>query len=114
MVNGLDCFKGYFSPYIDQYVLIGGVACSLLMAEAGLDFRSTKDLDIVLCVEALHANFVKAFWQFVEEGGYQKKQRSTSIPLVIQESVLATSSATAFETACIAQLVKLGTASASA
>ena len=66
MVGGLDLFKEYFSPYIDQYVLIGGVACSILMAEAGLDFRATKDLDIVLYVEALHANFVKAFWRFVD------------------------------------------------
>jgi hypothetical protein len=42
MVDGLDYFKEYFSPYIDQYVLIGGVACSLLMEEAGLDFRANQ------------------------------------------------------------------------
>jgi hypothetical protein len=42
-----------------------------------MDFRATKDLDIVLYVEALHENFVRAFWQFVEEGGYENKQRST-------------------------------------
>lgn len=78
MVAGLERFKEYFLLYTDQYVLIGGVACSILMEEAGLDFRATKDLDIVLYVEALHVNFVKAFWQFVEEGGYQKKQKSTS------------------------------------
>ena len=48
------------------------------MQKAGLDFRATKDLDIVLYVEALHENFVKAFWQFVDEGGYRNKQHSTS------------------------------------
>jgi hypothetical protein len=47
MVNGLERFKQYFAPYINQYVLIGGVACSVLMEEAGLDFRATKDLDII-------------------------------------------------------------------
>lgn len=78
MVNGLNHFRKHFSPYVDQYVLIGGTACTVIMQEAGLDFRATKDLDIVLYVEALHENFVKAFWQFIEKGGYKNKQHSTS------------------------------------
>jgi hypothetical protein len=78
MVNGLDRFRKHFAPYVDQYVLIGGTACTVVMQEAGLDFRATKDLDIVLYAEALHVNFVKAFWQFVEEGGYKNKQHSTA------------------------------------
>lgn len=78
MVNGLEHFRKHFTPYVNQYVLIGGTACTVIMQEAGLDFRATKDLDIVLYVEALHENFVRAFWQFVEEGGYKNKQRSTS------------------------------------
>lgn len=78
MVDGLEHFRKHFAPYVDQYVLIGGTACTVIMQEAGLDFRATKDLDIVLYVEALHENFVKAFWQFVDEGGYRNKQHSTS------------------------------------
>lgn len=78
MVNGLEYFRKHFAPYVDQYVLIGGTACTIIMQEAGLDFRATKDLDIVLYVEALHENFVRAFWQFVKEGGYKNKQHSTS------------------------------------
>lgn len=78
MVNGLEQFRKHFAPYVDQYVLIGGTACTVIMQEAGLDFRATKDLDIVLYVEALHENFVRAFWQFVDEGGYKNKQHSTS------------------------------------
>lgn len=78
MVNGLERFRKQFASYLDQYVLIGGTACTVIMQEAGLDFRATKDLDIVLYVEALHENFVRAFWQFVEEGGYKNKQHSTS------------------------------------
>lgn len=61
MVNGLEHFRKHFAPYVDQYVLIGGTACTVIMQEAGLDFRATKDLDIVLYVEALHENFVRAF-----------------------------------------------------
>jgi hypothetical protein len=48
MVNGLEHFRKYFAPYVDQYVLIGGTACTVIMQEAWLDFRATKDLDIVL------------------------------------------------------------------
>ena len=47
------------------------------MDEAGLDFRGTKDLDIVLCLEALDKDFADAFWAFVRAGGYQIQQKST-------------------------------------
>ncbi len=77
MVKGLEYFKRYFVPHSDKYVLIGGTACTLIMEDVGLDFRATKDLDIVLCVEALNAEFVSAFWKFITVGGYQNRQRST-------------------------------------
>ena len=43
----------------------------------GGEFRATKDLDIVLCVEALDAEFVSAFWTFVKAGQYEHRQKST-------------------------------------
>ncbi len=46
------------------------------MDDAGLDFRGTKDLDIVLIVEALDPAFSAAFMAFVETGGYEIQQRS--------------------------------------
>ncbi len=55
MVEGLDRFGEHFAAYTDQYVLIGGAACTLAMDEAGQPFRATKDLDIVLCLESLDA-----------------------------------------------------------
>lgn len=76
MVRGLDVFQGWFAHYTDQYVLIGGTAASLAMEEAGLAFRATKDLDVVLHVEALTPAFGVAFWQFVEAGGYAIRQAS--------------------------------------
>jgi hypothetical protein len=81
MVRGLDLFKESFAEYSDQYVLIGGVACSLAMAEAGIDFRATSDLDIVLIVEAQTDDFVKALWDFIRAGEYDHKQKSTKKPL---------------------------------
>jgi hypothetical protein len=74
MVEGLDVFREHFRDYSDYYVLIGGTACDLLMNEAGIDFRATKDLDMVLCVEALDEKFGRVFWDFIRAGGYQTKQ----------------------------------------
>lgn len=76
MVRGLKIFQQRFAAYVDQYVLIGGTAASLTMQEAGLEFRATKDLDVVLHVEVLTPAFGTAFWQFVEEGGYEIRQAS--------------------------------------
>ncbi len=78
MVRGLDIFQSWFASYSNQYVLIGGTAASLTMEEAGLAFRATKDLDIVLHVEALTPAFGEAFWKFVETGGYEIRQASNT------------------------------------
>jgi hypothetical protein len=77
MVNGLDVFRAHFRDYADRYLLIGGAACDLLMSAAGAAFRVTKDLDIILCAEALDATFVRAFWDFVRSGGYAVQENST-------------------------------------
>jgi hypothetical protein len=77
MVNGIDQFKAHFAGFADRYVLIGGAACYLAMEEAGLEFRVTKDLDIVLSIETLDAEFVGAFWEFIKKGGYKNQQKST-------------------------------------
>jgi len=76
MVRGLDIFRSWFRGYADQYILIGGTAATLAMEEAGLEFRATKDLDIVLHVEALTPEFGMAFWKFVEAGGYAIREIS--------------------------------------
>jgi hypothetical protein len=77
MVKGLEVFREHFRNYADRYLLIGGAACDLAMSAAALPFRATKDLDIVLCVEALDGAFVQAFWEFVRAGGYENQEKST-------------------------------------
>lgn len=74
MVRGLAIFQQWFQDFEDQYVLIGGTAASITMTEAGLSFRGTKDLDIVLHVEVLTPAFGQKFWEFVQAGGYQQKE----------------------------------------
>jgi hypothetical protein len=51
MVRGLKIFQQRFAAYVDQYVLH---------------------------VEVLTPAFGTAFWQFVEEGGYEIRQASRS------------------------------------
>lgn len=62
MVKGLDVFQEHFAAHAEQYILIGGTAATLTMEQAGLEFRATKDLDIVLHIEALNSAFGKTFW----------------------------------------------------
>lgn len=80
MVPGLDRFQDHFKEYRDKYILIGGAACDTLLEDAGLDFRATKDLDIVLRVEALDVAFIEAFWAFIKKGGYKHQHKKTGEP----------------------------------
>lgn len=76
MVKGMDVFRDYFIEYKDQYVLIGGAACDISFHENEMDFRATKDLDMVLVVEALTEAFASKFWTFIQDGKYKNRARS--------------------------------------
>lgn len=80
MVTGIDRFREWFRGYEDQYAIIGGTACDLLMSEDGMDFRATKDIDLVLIVEAITPDFGRQFWQFVKDAGYEHRNKSTGLP----------------------------------
>jgi hypothetical protein len=76
MVAGLDKFREHFAAHDKHYVIIGGAACDLLFTQAGLEFRATKDIDLVLCVEVVDAEFGKALKAFLDTGGYQAREKS--------------------------------------
>lgn len=80
MVRGIAKFKEYFQDYTDQYVLIGGTACDISFSQHSEDFRATRDLDVVLIVEALTLEFGEQFWQFIRDGGYQNRAKSSGQP----------------------------------
>lgn len=80
MVRGLDTFREYFKGFEEQYVLIGGAACDILFESNEGQFRATRDLDMVLIVEALTPEFGEKFWEFIGAGQYRNKATSTGIP----------------------------------
>lgn len=80
MVSGIESFKAWFRGFTDQYMIIGGTACDLLMSEAGLDFRATKDIDLVLIVESLTPEFGLRFWEYIVKAGYEHINRSNGEP----------------------------------
>ena len=80
MVKGLDTFRKYFADYEDQYVLIGGAACDIVFESNDTSFRATRDLDMVLIVEALTPEFGEKFWEFIQDGKYRNKAANGEKP----------------------------------
>lgn len=74
MVRGIAKFREAFSEYSGNYVIIGGSACEVHEENAGQTPRATRDIDIIVIVEALSHNFVARFWKFVADAGYKEKQ----------------------------------------
>lgn len=74
---GLDVFRQYFKGHEQEYVIIGGTACELLMSYEDLPFRATKDIDMVLIIETLTKEFGELFWNFVKEANYQFINKGT-------------------------------------
>lgn len=71
MVLGIDSFREKFKDYTECYTIIGGTACDILLAEADLPFRATKDIDMILILEDNFPEFASIFWEYIKEGGYK-------------------------------------------
>ncbi len=76
MVRGLEIFRKHFNEFTDNYVIIGGTACDIIIDNIGLTPRATKDIDIILVIEALSPEFVAHFWEFIKQGNYDVKEKS--------------------------------------
>ncbi|RLA40192.1 MAG: hypothetical protein DRR42_26255 [Gammaproteobacteria bacterium] len=75
MIVGIDKFREHFAGFEEQYAIIGGTACDLIFDQAGLGFRATKDIDMVLCVEMVDIAFAECFRTFLDAGGYEARER---------------------------------------
>ena len=80
IISRVQSLKEWFSGYENSFIIIGGTACSLIMNEGGADFRATKDVDVVLVLEALNEDFGRRFWAYIIEAGYKYRQKSTGKP----------------------------------
>ena len=69
-VYGLDRFSEYMEGLEDCYTVIGGAACSIILSNADLDFRATKDIDLILLIENRFPESAAAVWKLVRDGGY--------------------------------------------
>jgi hypothetical protein len=77
MVRGLDQFKAFFAGFEDNYVIIGGTACEIHEEVYAQAPRATRDIDIILIVEALSEAFVTRFWDFVKAAKYCEQNKGT-------------------------------------
>lgn len=80
MVTGFESFRTHFKGYENCYTIIGGTACDILMSEAALDFRATRDIDMILLIENRFEEFASIFWSYVKAGGYKCGWRNSDIP----------------------------------
>lgn len=76
MVRGLEIFRQHFKEFTDNYIIIGGTACDIVINNVGLTPRATKDIDIILVIEALSPEFATHFWEFIKQGNYEVKEKS--------------------------------------
>lgn len=75
-LRGIEHLVNYFGKELEeQYVIIGGVAASILMEDEGMPFRSTKDIDLVLLINN-SKDLVAKVGKYVENGGYKVKESS--------------------------------------
>ncbi len=81
MVQGLDVFRDWFDKYPNRYVVIGGTACNLILAQYGAPERATRDIDMVIVAESFDDAFYRRFVSFVRQGGYQNRGKANKYVL---------------------------------
>jgi len=78
MVKGLEKFKEHFAHFKDNYVIIGGTACDIILQDTDMRPRATGDIDMILVIEKITPEFSKCFWDFIVAGEYFIRQRHRS------------------------------------
>ena len=75
MVKGLEKFKEHFARFTDNYVIIGGTACDIILRDTDMRPRATDDIDMILVIEKMTPEFGQCFWDFIVLGEYVTRQR---------------------------------------
>ena len=79
MLHSLQNFAREFEPYQGEYVVIGGAACHLWLAEEQTHFRNTRDVDMVLLLQSRSADPLAAMqmplpWKVAARAGELKRK----------------------------------------
>lgn len=67
----MNKFRETFRRFTDNFVIIGGTACDEVLSDTDMSPRVTLDIDIIVIVENMTAEFAKTFWAFIAEGKYR-------------------------------------------
>ena len=76
--HGFDHFCDFLNGLERHYVIIGGGAASILMGDEGLEFRATKNVDLVVLSQSKDLN--ERLLAYIKEGGYNSKESTVSLP----------------------------------
>lgn len=76
--HGFDHFCAYLTGLEQLYVIIGGGAASILMEDGGLEFRATKDVDLVVLSRTEELN--TRILSYIKDGGYKTKEATEGSP----------------------------------
>lgn len=76
--HGFDHFCDYLKGLEEHYVIIGGGAASILMDDEGLEFRATKDVDLVVLARSKELNERILF--YVKDNEYNSKESTDKLP----------------------------------
>ena len=59
----------------DCYAIISGAACSIVLDNADLEFRATKDIDVILLFENRFPEAAAAIWKQIRDGSYTRVEK---------------------------------------
>ncbi len=76
--HGFNHFCDTLKGLEADYVIIGGGAAAILMDDEGLEFRATKDVDLVVLGRSDELN--TRILAYVKDGGYKTKESTETTP----------------------------------
>lgn len=76
-MEGLDKFREAFADFSDNYVIIGGSACEMVMSGTVVRPRATHDIDMIVVTETMTPAFSEQLWNFIREAGYRPEKKKT-------------------------------------
>jgi len=76
MIVGLEHFSNFFRDFDQYYVVVGGVAATLLLEKENLEFRATKDIDLVL-VSSNNEEILSRLVDYIKLAKYKIQQKGS-------------------------------------